>query len=74
MLDHPDNPGHPNAFHVRDDGWMGICLPLGGAITVSKDRPLKIRYALWIHDGVASQEDCEEAWKEIVRLPPPGAE
>ncbi len=66
--------GHPNAFHVRDDARMGICLTLGGAIEVTKDNPLKVHYALWIHDGVATQEDCEVAWKEIVRLPAPGEE
>lgn len=26
LMDHPINPRHPAAFHVREDGWMGAVL------------------------------------------------
>src|SRR5262249_28232058 len=46
LLDHPSNPNHPSAFHVRDDGWMGASLTLDRAITIDPGKPLRLRYGL----------------------------
>ena len=73
LMDHPSNPNHPAPFHVREDGWMGACLTFAGAIEVSKDKPLRVRYALWIHDGVASRAAADAVWAEFAKSPAPGA-
>jgi hypothetical protein len=72
LMDHPANPGHPTAFHVRDDGWMGICLTLRGPRTIEPTEPLRLRYRLWMHSGVPAQPEIEKRWQAFAptKLPP----
>ena len=67
LMDHPDNPGFPSAFHVRGDGWMGICLTLDKPIEVTADKPLVRRYALWVHDGVADVAAADRAFEAFTK-------
>jgi hypothetical protein len=85
LMNHPGNPHHPTAFHVRDDGWMGAALipdvlenPVRGqpplaeaaaAIEVSAEKPLRLRYALWVHDGIPSQPEIEEQYERFKEMP-----
>jgi len=69
LMDHPDNPGFPSPFHVRGDGWMGICLTLSQAIEVTAEKPLVRRYALWVHDGVPDVEEAGKAFDAFVKRP-----
>ena len=69
LMNHPMNPHNPTAFHVRDDGWMGCCLSLDAPIVVSSEHHLRVRYALWVHDGVPSQAQSESQWKAFIELP-----
>ncbi len=71
LLNHPKNPSHPTPFHVRDDGWMGACLNLDQEIRVSADKPLKLRYGYWVHDGVPVLADIEMTAKSFNDLPEP---
>jgi hypothetical protein len=59
LLDHPSNASFPTPFHVRDDGWMGAALTYQRPITIEPGKPLRLRYGLWIHDGVAKREQVE---------------
>jgi len=72
LMDHPGNPGHPTPFHVRNDGWMGACLNLNGPITIDADKPLRLRYGLWVHAGVPKQADVDMQWQTFSKteLPP----
>jgi hypothetical protein len=67
LLDHPSNPGHPAAFHVRDDGWMGASLTLDAPITVRPGTPLRLRYGLYVHRGVPRPDAIESRWKQFSR-------
>jgi len=69
LMDHPDNPGHPVAFHVRADGWMGASLNLNGPITIEPGRPLRLRYGLFVHAGVPEAGDLDRHWKAFAALP-----
>jgi hypothetical protein len=71
LMNHPSNPRNPTAFHVRDDGWMGCCLSLDESVEITENRPLRLRYALWVHDGVASLEACQTHWSLFTSLPLP---
>lgn len=53
-FDHPNNPGYPNSWHVRSDGWMGCSPCLRGPLTTKKTEPLVLRYLLHAHAGGAS--------------------
>ena len=68
-MNHPTNPQSPTPFHVRDDGWMLPCLNLETSIEVNDTKPLRLRYGLWVHDGIATQEQSETMWKQFTALP-----
>jgi hypothetical protein len=70
LMNHPMNPHHPTAFHVRDDGWMGCCVSLDAPVEVTEEKPLRLRYGLWVHDGVSTLKRSEEHWQRFMRLPP----
>jgi hypothetical protein len=72
LLDHPSNPNHPTKFHVRNDGWMGACLTIDGPMTIEPDKPVRLRYGLWAHAGVADPETIAPIWEDFSRsdLPP----
>jgi hypothetical protein len=69
LMDHPGNPGHPTPFHVRNDGWMGASLTLDGPLTIEPGRPLRLRYALWVHDGVPQPSEINQRWKRFAAEP-----
>ena len=63
LMDHPSNPGHPTPFHVRSDGWMGVCLTFAAPITIEPGRPLRLRYGLWTHAGVPAVAEVDAHWQ-----------
>ncbi len=65
LMDHPSNPEHPTPFHVRDDGWMGVCLTLRGERRIAPGEPLHVRYGLWNHAGVPDARAIEARWQEF---------
>jgi len=73
LMDHPMNPQHPSPFHVRDDGWMGACLSQNGPISLEAEKPLRVRYAAYIHRGLPDPKALEAKWEEFVKfkLPEP---
>lgn len=74
LFDHPKNPNHPAAFHVRNDGWMGACLTLDRRVRIAPNEPLRLRYGLWMHAGASSSEWIEAEWKTFSELPLPSME
>jgi len=50
-FDHPENPGAPTHWHVREDGWMGASFSMKEARTLEPDQPLRLRYLLHAHAG-----------------------
>jgi len=71
LFNHPDNPHHPTAFHVRDDGWMGCCLSLEEPVTVADGDTLRLRYGLWVHDGIPDGAAVERRFASFAALPVP---
>lgn len=69
LMDHPSNPQSSKAFHVRNDGWMCACTTPESAIEVTAEKPLRLRYGLWVHDGIASREQSESHWKAFAAMP-----
>ncbi|MEX2215903.1 MAG: PmoA family protein [Phycisphaeraceae bacterium] len=67
LMDHPSNVNHPTPFHVRADGWMGACLSLEKAITVTPEKPLRLRYALFVHSGAPTRDELEERWQTFAK-------
>jgi hypothetical protein len=71
LLDHPQNPSHPTVFHVRNDGWMGAAFNFAAPHTIQPGQPLKLRYALWIHDGLPTQSQIEEQFAAFAKVGQP---
>ena len=69
LMDHPQNPGHPSVYHVRNDGWMGISLTFDAPRTVEPKTPLRLRYGLYVHDTMRSARHLNERWKLFAELP-----
>ncbi len=67
-FDHPDNPRHPTAWHVRDDGWMCASLCMNGPLVVRKDAPLRLRYALYVHAGIYPKERIATEWERFASM------
>jgi hypothetical protein len=65
LMDHPMNAHHPVPFHVRNDGWMGASLTFSGAITIKPGAPLRLRYGLYVHAGLAPIAALEKRWQEF---------
>ncbi len=74
LFDHPDNPNFPACFHVRNDGWMGATLTFDGPREIQPDKPLQLRYGLYIHSDMKSSEAIEAEWRRFVKIPPVNSE
>ena len=70
LMDHPANFGHPTPFQVRDNGWMGTSLTLNAPITITPGKPLRLRYALWVHPDVPDADKIDQQWQAFAREEP----
>ncbi len=70
LFDHPHNPNFPSYFHVRNDGWMGASLTHDGPRTIPPDRPLRLRYGLYIHSDIKPLNTIEAKWKQFTKIEP----
>jgi len=70
LFDHPDNPNFPTYFHVRNDGWMGASLTFDKPRKISPNKPLRLRYGLYIHSDRKAKEAIEAKWKQLTQIRP----
>jgi hypothetical protein len=68
-FDHPTNPGHPNIWHVREDGWLGASSCFGGSRTTTRKQPLSLRYLLYVHRGMLDAKGADEVFREFGKRP-----
>jgi hypothetical protein len=68
-FDHPSNPGHPTAWHVREDGWMGASVCFGGPRITTRDAPMTLRYLLHAHRGVLDPKRATGVFEGFARRP-----
>ncbi len=69
-LDHPTNPGHPSAWIVRSNGWLGPSLCAQGPIKLTPEKPLEVRYWLFVHRGWAHPEQITRLAALVAHRPP----
>ena len=67
LMDHPQNPNHPAKFHVRDNGWMGVTLTPDAQRMIEPGKPLRLRYALWVHPKAPAAAEIERQWQTFVQ-------
>lgn len=71
LLDHPSNVNHPTVFHVRDDGWMGAAFSFAAPHELAPNKPLKLRYGLWVHAGVPAAAEIDRQFEAFSLLGEP---
>ncbi len=49
LMNHPTNPGSPVSFHVRDEGWMGLCFSYDAPYTLKTGESLTLGYRIYVH-------------------------
>jgi hypothetical protein len=65
-FDHPSNCGDtPTSWHVREDGWMSAAHNLREGLSLTKDKPLNLRYALHIHAKSVDAKSADAKEKEF---------
>jgi len=69
-IDHPNNPGQPTHWHVREDGWMGASLCFNAPIMLQKGAPLRIRYLLDIHSAPIDATRANRLHADFSERPP----
>ncbi len=67
LMDHPANPNHPTIFHVRSDGWMGASLTQQADRLIEPEKPLRLRYALYVHAGKPPIEELAKRWETFAK-------
>ena len=68
-FDHPENPRYPSSWHVREDGWMGCSFFMHEQLTVTKMKPLRLRYLLHAHGGGYNANKALEVHKQFSKRP-----
>jgi hypothetical protein len=63
-LDHPNNPKEARQSE-RTYGRVGTYFEYD----LTKDKPLKVRYRLWVGEGEVTADDCERMHKEFLAEP-----
>ena len=69
IFDHPDNPNFPSHFHVRNDGWMGASLTFAAPRDIQPDKPLHLRYGLYVHNDMKAADAIMTKWKQFSIIP-----
>jgi hypothetical protein len=67
IMDHPANPRHPTPFNTRDNGWMGPGLTLNEPLMIAPEKPVWLRYGLWVHAGVPDAAELERQWRAFAK-------
>src|SRR5207248_8307281 len=52
----------PSVFHVRNDGWMGICFSFDGPRTVRPNETVRLRYGLYVHSRTPTPKELQQKW------------
>jgi hypothetical protein len=68
LFDYLGNWSFPTYFHVRNDGWMGVSLTHDAPKAITSDKPLRLRYALYIHRDIKPKQAIEGIWKQFTQI------
>ncbi len=69
ILQNPRNPDYPGDWvQYPDLSWIQPTFPAAGTrYSISKDRPLVLRFRLWIHDTLPAPEAARKLWTDYAK-------
>ena len=66
IFDHPDNPRHPALWQTRSHyPYLNPSFTCEEDYTLSPGKPLVLKYGVLVHDGKATGETLEKAWRNF---------
>jgi len=66
IFDHPDNPRHPALWQTRSHyPYLNPSFTCRQDYTLSPGKPLVLKYGVLVHDGKATGETLEKAWRSF---------
>lgn len=65
FFDHPDNPGFPATFHVRDEGWMSASFTYNAPYTLKQGESLTLTYRIFVHGPDEDPAALESHWRRF---------
>jgi hypothetical protein len=73
VLQHPGNPDYPGDWiQYPELSWVQPTFPAANSrFTISKDRPLELRYRIWISSGKPAPETIRDWWDAFAQEPKP---
>ena len=63
ILIHPSHPDFPPEWITRMYGVIGMAYPGLDMLPLPKDKPLRMRYRLWVHRGTAEEAGVADAYR-----------
>lgn len=63
LLVHPTHPDLPPEWITRRYGPINVSYPGLNMLDIPKDRPLRLRYRLWLHRGDASEGQVDKQYR-----------
>jgi len=69
LFDHPDNPGYPNAWHCRNDGWAGASFNLNKSWILEPGDNMILKYRIHLHRHNAEEGEVERRYEEYISSP-----
>ncbi len=69
IFDHPLNPRYPVYWLNWNNMTHGPSFTFAEPYTIDRDRPLVLRYRVYIHDGDAATGRVEQRWQEFTCQP-----
>jgi Family of unknown function (DUF6807) len=69
-FDHPDNPGYPNGWHVRNNGWFCLSPCMFNSIITTKKEPLVLRFLFHVHRGTVDPGKAKEIGNNFAQSSP----
>ena len=69
LMDHPQNPGYPNAFSATTSpfGLLALNPAFGRSLTIKHDDPITLRFGVLIHYGEPDRERIELEYQRFVQ-------
>jgi len=69
IFDYPENPRHPSFWSSRYYGFLNPSPTSLETLSIPQDKPLRLRYRLWIHKGDATSGNVAQAYRVFTQPP-----
>ena len=69
IFQHAGNPDFPTGWCLRHYGFLGVSWPGLEIVTLEPQKPLTLRFRIWVHNGNTTRGKVREAYKLFAKPP-----